>query len=101
MGQRLQLHSILSAIPGVKKAYFQPPETVKMDYPCIVYQRSDIETEFADDNPYISNVQYQVTVIDADPDSSIPGKISVMPKCTFDRGFTASNLNHTVFNLFY
>lgn len=72
-----------------------------MAYPCIVYRRSDMTTDFADDNPYISNVQYQVTVIDADPDSLIPGKISVMPRCAFDRHFTASNLNHDVFNLFY
>lgn len=72
-----------------------------MSYPCIVYRRTDIDTSFADDNPYICNKRYQVTVIDPNPDSLIPDKVVKLPKCSFDRHFTADNLNHDVYNLYY
>jgi len=45
--------------------------------------------------------RYQVTVIDADPDSIIPEKIEALPMCTFDRQFTADNLYHDVFSLYF
>ena len=37
MDRRLKLQTLLESIKGVSKVYFQPPETVKMSYPCIVY----------------------------------------------------------------
>ena len=64
MSRRLELHRILSAIPGVKKAYFQPPATVKMVYPCIVYELNNMDTQYADDKPYSVMKGYTVTAID-------------------------------------
>lgn len=106
MGQRLQLQSLLEELigsrsDGKQNVHFQPPDTVKLVYPCIIYRRSDIDTLFADDNPYISNKRYQITVIDPNPDSLIPDKIGALPKCVFDRHFTTSGLNHDVYNIFY
>lgn len=101
MGQRLSLHQILKTILGSNNVYFQPPATVNLNYPCIVYRRSDIDTAFADDSPYITNKQYQVTIIDPNPDSLIPDKVGQLRKCVFDRHFTAANLNHDVYNLYY
>ena len=106
MGQRLNLHNILIDILGttnedVSRVYFQPPETIKLTYPCIVYERSRINTNFANDKPYAQQKQYTVTVIDKNPDSLIPDKISKLPMCTFSRHFTADNLNHDVFNIQY
>ena len=101
MGQRLSLHKSLKSLLGSDNVYFQPPATVKLNYPCIIYRRSDIDTSFADDNPYITNKQYQVTVIDSNPDSTIPDKVGKLPKCVFDRHFTADNLNHDVYQLYY
>lgn len=106
MSRRLELQEILQQVIGVRddgkaNVYFQPPATVKMNYPCIVYGRSDGFTAFADNNPYLVRLRYQITVIDPDPDSPIPSKISMLPTCMFDRHFTAENLNHDVFNLYY
>ena len=101
MGQRLQLHQKLSEILGSNHVYFQPPPTVNLVYPCIIYKRIDIDTMFADDNPYITNKRYQVTVIDSNPDSSIPDEIGKMSKCSYDRHYTSNNLNHDVYSLFY
>jgi hypothetical protein len=40
-------------------------------------------------------------VIDPDPDSPIVDAVAELPLCTYDRFFTADNLNHDVFNLFF
>lgn len=99
MGSRGDLQDILETLTEV--VYFQPPESAKMTYPCIVYSRSSGKTTYAGDAPYAHELQYQVTVIDKDPDSAIPQSVAMLPKCTFVRHFTASNLHHDVFVLYY
>ena len=101
MGLRLELDKILRNLLETPNVYFQPPETIKMKYPCIVYERSSANTRFADNSPYIYKKRYTVTVIDKNPDSDIPDKIAHLPMCTFDRHFTSDNLNHDVFTLYY
>jgi hypothetical protein len=101
MGQRLDLHQILRSLLGSGNVYFQQPSTVSMKYPCIIYKRNDIRTIFADNSPYRHAKRYQVTVVTSDPDSDIPQKVAELPMCTFDRFYTADNLNHDVYNLFF
>jgi hypothetical protein len=45
--------------------------------------------------------RYQVTVVDRNPDSDLPDQVQNLPLCQFSRFFTADNLNHFVFNLFF
>jgi hypothetical protein len=101
MGTRLELQSILEAILGSNHVYFQPPESLKLTYPCIVYKLDDINTTFADNRPYSQNRRYSVTLIDKNPDSPIVEKLASVPKCSFNRAFPADNLNHYTFNLHY
>jgi hypothetical protein len=101
MGQRLDLQELLIDILQSKNVYFQPPPTVKMVYPCIVYRRDYQIARYADDLPYSRRIRYQVTVIDQNPDSGIPDKIAELPMCVYDRFYTADNLNHDVFKLFF
>lgn len=101
MGQRADLQTLLETILGSNNVYFQPPSTIKMSYPCIVYRRDNIDTEFADNKPYRHVTRYLVTVIGSDPDSEIPKKIAELPMCIFDRFYTANNLNHDVYRLFF
>ena len=89
------------ALEVQEHVYFQPPESFKMVYPCIVYELSSGATKFADNNPYNHQKRYTVTVITKDPDSAIPDKIAMLPTCVFNRHFTSSNLHHFVYNLFY
>lgn len=72
-----------------------------MKYPCIVYVRDKINTVFADNKPYKHKTRYQVTVIDQNPDSEIHYKVGELPLSSYDRFFTADNLNHDVYNLFF
>ena len=101
MARRLELQSLLGSILGSNNVYFQPPPSVQMTYPCIVYQRDNEMNQHADDRPYRRRKRYQVTVIDRDPDSEIPDKIAELPLCIFDRFYTADNLNHDVYKLFF
>lgn len=101
MAQRLQLQQVLKDILGSENVYFQPPANVQMQYPCIVYQRDYARTEFAGNQPYRRTKRYAVTVIDRNPDSDIPDKVAALPMCTFNRFFTADDLNHDVFELYF
>lgn len=101
MSNRLELHEILCEVLGSRNVYFQPPESVKMNYPAIVYSINNIDNTFADDDVYMQYYSYKVIVIDKDPDSEIVKKVSKLPRCTFDRPYTSDNLNHDVFTLYY
>lgn len=101
MAPRLELQTLLVSLLGSTNVYFQPPPTINMQYPCIVYKRDYISTDFAGNKPYSHRKRYQVTVIDPDPDSDIPEKVAALPLCSFDRFYTADKLNHDVYNLFF
>lgn len=101
MGQRLQLQAKLVEILGSPHVYFQPPASVKMQYPAIVYHRDYELSQHADNSPYHRRKRYMVTVIDEDPDSGIPDKITALPMSTFVRHFTLANLNHDIINLYF
>jgi hypothetical protein len=101
MAQRLQLHELLQTLLGSGNVYFQPPSSHVMLYPCIRYERSNIRVKSADNSPYKLEKEYTITVIDANPDSVTPDKISVLPRAIFDRHFTSDNLNHDVFNILF
>ncbi len=101
MNSRLELHNTLVDIIGSEYVYFQPPESVKITYPCIVYSLNNITTRNANDKHYLISNNYTITFISKDPDSEIPYKLIELPMCTFDRAYTADNLNHWVFNIYY
>lgn len=81
--------------------YFQPPESVKLRYPCIIYSRDSEKTDFANDKPYQHKIQYMVIVIDPNPDSVLLEEVAMLPTSTFIRHYTADNLNHDVYNIYY
>lgn len=101
MQKRLQLQKILEEVLRSSNVYFQPPASIRMNYPAIIYSRSDIDTRFANNTPYNTEKAYSVTVIDKDPDSEIVDRIKLLPKCMYDRHYIVDNLNHDVFTLFF
>jgi hypothetical protein len=99
---RIELQAVLTALlPSGKKAYFQPAENVRMEYPCIVYKRDYADIQYANNAPYRHLKRYQVTVIDSDPDSEIPDKVKELPLTEFQRFFVANQLNHDVYNIYF
>ncbi len=98
---REELGKKLRILLNSDNVYFQPPETSKIKYPCIIYKLSDIDTDFADNCSYMTRKQYLLTIIDKNPDSELPDKISKLPFSRFNRFFTKDNLNHWVFTLYF
>ena len=97
----MELQNLLEYILGSRNVYYQPPESIKIKYPAIIYSRNNIDNNFADDIVYMQNHTYQIIVIDANPDSEIVDKISKLPMCRYNRHYTSDNLNHDIFILNY
>ena len=101
MDRRLQLQNLLTKILGSSNVYFQPPPSVKLKYPCIIYHRTGINQIKADNISYIKHIRYTITLIGSSPESDIIDKILSIPHCSYDRFFTSDGLNHDVFSLYY
>lgn len=101
MKSRLDLHKLLCDTLGSSNVYFQPPDTLKMSYPAIVYELDDISSNSADNIKYIKNKRYSLTFMTKDPDSKTIDDLSNLPMCSFDREFKSSNLNQYVYSIYY
>lgn len=102
MAKRIELQAILEEILGSRNVYFQPPETVRMKYDAIRYELGGKDIKRADNRLYLSTNQYDGVVITTDPDTSIPDKLlSYFEMCSFGRPYTADNLNHYPFTLYF
>lgn len=101
MAGRIELQGLLESILGTRHVYFQPPETVKLSYPCIIYELSNINSDYADGTKYKKSTSYSVTLIHNNPDNELVNKLLELNYCSFDNVFTADNLYHYVFTLFF
>ncbi len=102
MDSRIELQTNLEAVLGSRNVYFQPPESLKMQYPAIVYELVDIMTDKANNKNYIRNHRYTLTLIHKDPDNEL--KDSLLDEFThisFDRAYASDNLYHYVYDLYY
>ena len=101
MASRLELQTKLETILGSRNVYFQPPASIKMKYPAIVYNLNDLDSRHANNGVYLLYKEYSIILIDRDPDSKIVEKIAGLPTCQFDRYYTSENLNHWSFSLYF
>lgn len=101
MADRADLQTLFENVLGSRNVYYDPPESVKMQYDAIRYSRRKIENTFANNSVYRQEHSYEVTVIYRDPDSDLPRKISQLPKCAHDRHYKSNNLHHDVFVLYW
>lgn len=99
---RLELQARLLVVMGGagSHVYFQPPSSVNLEYPCIVYKKARMDTQFADNTPYKLVKKYQITIIDRSPDSEYFDALAQLG-AVHATSFTKDNLNHDIFNLFY
>lgn len=96
---RLELQTLLETI--VPNVYFQPPESISLSYPCIVYKLSFIKSRFANNDPYSNRKEYMITLMDTNPDNTYVDILANLHLCSFDRHFMADNLNHYVFTIHF
>lgn len=102
MGSRLELQAELEGVLGSRNVYFDPPESVKMQYDAIRYKLSDKDLKRANNKIYKKTNQYEGVVITRDPDSTILDAIlEHFSMCRPGRPYTADNLHHYPFTLYY
>lgn len=100
--RRYEFQAKLAECLGSKNVYFNPPESMKISYPCIVYARSRKSIKRADDNAYSTRTGYDVTIIQRDPDASIVDSIFYsFPYVQYNRTFVSENLYHDVFVIYF
>lgn len=98
--RRILLNDILNEKLGIP-VYFQPPPTLVMSYPCLVYRLDSESVDYADNKRYSQKERYLLTLIDRDPDSKYRDLIEELNYCSLNRFYAADNLNHWAFNLYF
>ena len=101
MGNRAEFSTILRNTLGSNNVYFQPPSTIKMNYPAIVYSIVDLPKTNADNVCYKYDKKYQVTLIDRNPDNLIVDKLIRLPYSRFKNHSCVDGLNNYTFEIYY
>lgn len=101
MNRRTELHEKLRELLGSSHVYFQPPESVRLSFPCIVYNLDDFDVKRANNDFYLGRDRYAVTLISKDPDDPRVRELLKWPLCSFSRFFTEDNLNHWTYEIYY
>lgn len=101
MDRRPFLHRELTNVLQSNNVYFQPPESIKLSYPAIIYNLNDLQTNHANNKLYGLAKQYVVTYITRDPDDPIVDKLIALEYCRFQRSYRSDGLNHYIFEIFY
>lgn len=98
MNKRRELQDILESIIGEHNVYFQPPENVKLKYPCIIYSLKRMYSRKADNTKYKNNESYDVMLIDKSPISQYVNPLLKIDYCEMDRApYVSDNLHHYPF----
>ena len=101
MASRLELQTKLEELLGSGNVYYQPPESLKLAYPAIVYSKNNIDKKNANDTAYVLTNQYEIIVVDKRPDNVVVNKLLELPMCSFNRHYISDNLNHDVLTLYF
>ena len=101
MADRLELHSVLQELLGSSNVYYQPPESIKMQYDAIRYSKKTIDSKYANDRKYSMIDCYEVIVISRVPDNPVIKKLLSLPYCSYDRHYIADNLHHDVLTIYW
>lgn len=101
MAARLELQNKLEELIGSRNVYYQPPESIKLSYPAIVYHKNKVGIKHANDRAYMFMNSYTITVVDRKPDNPVIEKLLQLPYCSYDTNFVSDNLEHDVLTLYY
>lgn len=102
MSTRLELQSKLEELLGSRNVYYQPPDSVQMNYDAIRYSKSSISQVKANDGNYLMRNRYEVIVISKKPDNPvIEAILNTFPYCSHEQHYVADKLYHDVLTLYY
>lgn len=102
MNKRLELQHKLEELVGNSNVYFQPPASVKLLYPCVVYTVGSGDAKYANDLTYRYINSYDVIFIYKRPNLDIIDQVlRELPMCRLSRTYCSDGLNHYAFTLYY
>lgn len=102
MNRRLELQAKLEEMIESKHVYFQPPASVKLSYPCVVYNIGNGDAKRADNLIYSYTNSYTVTFIYKKPNIDIIERVlNEIPMSSVNATYCSDNLNHYVFTIYY
>lgn len=93
---------MLREVLGSNNVYYQPPESIRLKYPCIVYSQKVPHVLHADNLPYQKTRCYKVMLITGDPDTELQDELEKLPLIRMVTDpYTSDNLHHFVYQLYY
>lgn len=98
---RVQLDAILRTTLGSTNVYFDPPESFKLKYPCIVYSLSNHLEVFADNSKYYRLKRYTLVYITKDADDPMTDILDDLEYCRLSRAYTADGLYHYAYDIYF
>lgn len=98
---RLDLHEILCDVLGSRNVYFNPPASIQMKYPCLVYELIGAQIQHADNLKYQKHRRWKVTLITTDPDDKTPDRLDDIPYSSPGNPFVADGLYHFPYTIYY
>lgn len=99
--RRVKLHNDLKAALGSDNVYFQPPETLEIKYPAIIYERYGINAAHASNKVYARSFDFLVIVVSKHPCESVVDKLSEFPTARYSRHYVHDGLHHDSFIIKY
>ena len=101
MASRLELQSKLEELLGSRNVYYNPPTNLRMEYDCIRFHLSTVQSEYANDVKYKNMKRYELMVIARTTDPEIVDRLLELPYCSMGTAYKADNLNHYPFTLYW
>ena len=102
MATRLELQTKLEDILGSRNVYYQPPENVKIQYPCFIYSKEAPSTRNSNNKLYFFMDAYNIIYIDRNPDNEMTQKM--FDNFSYIRtgaAYVTDNLNHYTFDIYF
>lgn len=95
-----QLYDILRPIVG--NVYYNPPESLKLKYPCVICSLESDRPEYADDTRYKNMNRYNLILITNGTDNGIMRETLLkLPYCSFDREYFSNNMCHDSLTIYF
>lgn len=99
MTSRLDLQKKLEDILGSRRVYFQPPESIKLSYPAIIYKKNKVDILYANDTNYLRHDSYEISYITQNADDELVDILLFLPYCSLTSNYVVDNLYHFIFTI--
>ena len=99
--KELKLDRIFRNTLGNNNVYFQPPESVKINYPCIIWNLSKTASTYADDRSYIQNPKYVIRYVSTEPDDQMRFTLVDVLGVPIIQVYCKDGLYHYIYELYY